>query len=396
MPPGRTYQGAPVPAGPRCAGRNRRVLGPVERPSPPGAALPRIVFTGAMLLIATGLVSAPAGKTNEAMAAAFREKFADLYARRKFNGVVLVARRGQVLYQAAHGVTGPTGGQALQPDSVFNLASVSKQFTALAVLILMEQGKLGYDDALETRLPGIRAPGVKIRHLIHHTSGLAEYETLLDEHWPDESLVTNKDLLALLVQHQAPLKFKPGEKYEYSNTGYALLANVIERVSGQSYAAFLAEKIFRPAGMRDTFVCPATLTHWPAKKVIGFARAGKTLRRENETYMDGIVGDGGVCSSASDLLAYDRALYTDRILPRERLKRLYEPVRLNNGKPLLYGFGLELFESGTYVSHSGSWVGFNTFFARDLSDETVFIALDNSSNENVGDQIESVINEFYD
>ncbi|RZI94647.1 MAG: serine hydrolase, partial [Rubrivivax sp.] len=268
---------------------------------------------------------------------------------------------------------------------------VSKQFTAAAVMLLQQSGKLRYDDELGRWLPGLAFyKGVTLRHLLQHTAGLPEYDGLLDSLWPDKRrIVTNNDMIALYAKHRfAPLR-APGTKWQYSNTGYALLASVIEKASGLSYGAYLDKAIFRPLGMKQTTVyrrryeAGRILPHY----AYGYVRRGRDLvlpdsleRTAYVHYLDGIVGDGTVNATARDLLAWDAALRAGRLLPAAVLEEAYRPALLADGSSYPYGFGWAIGKSpaGRSVSHSGGWPGYATFIARDLDAGNTIILLKNA------------------
>ena len=149
-----------------------------------------------------------------------------------FNGTVLVAEAGKVIYQKGFGYANMDTKETLEPKSVFRLASVSKQFTAMCIMMLEEQNKLNYDDDIQKYLPELKYEGVTIRHLLWHTSGIPNYFKFMSEHYSDDEWYVNDDVLRIMAKHHPEKEFEPGEKYEYSNTGYLLLASIVERVSG--------------------------------------------------------------------------------------------------------------------------------------------------------------------
>ncbi len=169
-----------------------------------------------------------------------------------FSGVVLVADHGKPLYHQAFGFANAEAKQNVDTASVFELASVSKQFTAMLVVMLNEEGKLKYDDPVEKYLPGLPYQGITIRHLLNHTSGLPDYQQLMDEKWDKSKVATNEDILLYLKKFHPPVFFLPGEKYKYSNTGYVLLGSIVEKASGRGFVEFCRERIFNPLAMTST------------------------------------------------------------------------------------------------------------------------------------------------
>lgn len=163
-----------------------------------------------------------------------------------FSGVVLVADNGNTIYEKAFGVRNFETNEPIQTSDIFELASVSKQFTAMTIMMLKEEGKLDYEDPIEKYLPGLPYNGITIRNLLNHTSGLPDYQAVMDENWDKSKVATNKDILEYLKKYHPPKNFEPGEKYQYSNTGYVFLGSITEAVSGQDFVTFCRDRIFNP------------------------------------------------------------------------------------------------------------------------------------------------------
>ncbi len=173
----------------------------------------------------------------------------------QFNGNVLITEKGKPIYQKSFGLANEESKEKLNENSVSELASCAKQFTALAIVQLKEQGKLNYDDTIDKHLPELKEyHKVTVRHLLNHTSGMPDYMQLMDSLWDKEKIATNQDIIYLFEAHRPPLLFEPNTKFEYSNTGYALLVSILEKLSGLSYATYLERKIFIPLKMSNTFV----------------------------------------------------------------------------------------------------------------------------------------------
>src|ERR1700744_1443310 len=171
-----------------------------------------------------------------------------------FNGNVLVARKGKVFYQQAFGYRNLETKEPLDNNSVFTIASVSKQFTAAAVLLLIEQHKLALNDSLRQYFPELPYHGITIREMLTHTSGLPEYFLFMGKYWNHDKIAHNSDLIRLLSEKGPPLLFQPGSRYHYSNTAYVLLASIVEKASGRSFKQFVADNIFKPLGMRRSVI----------------------------------------------------------------------------------------------------------------------------------------------
>jgi CubicO group peptidase (beta-lactamase class C family) len=284
--------------------------------------------------------------------------------------VVQVTRRGRTLLQAAYGLADLPRRAPLTPQSIFHLGSVGKQFTALAVLMLAEQGKLRLDDSIGDHLPELARFGAEltVRRMLGHTSGLPDYyddpdlgERLLQlSPQPD-----NAAALALLAA-QGELQFTPGERFCYSNTSYEMLGSLVERLSGQPLAAFLQKRIFDPLGMTHTFSLPSLRRENEARLAHSYICVEGQVSAYDCDPLDHLVGSGSVYSTAGDLARYDRALYTASLVKQSTLAQAFQPGRCNDGEATSYGLGWQLGEQDgrPYAGHSGSWLGFKAFYAR--------------------------------
>ncbi len=252
-----------------------------------------------------------------------------------FFGTLLVAEQGEIVYSGAFGYANRETKEPLSVDSVFYLASLSKQFTAMGVLLLEQQERLSLQDSLAKFFPEFPdyAKRVEIRHLLTHTSGIPDHFRL----GAYEPGLTNEEVLALLAR-QPELDFEPGERFSYSNGGYVLLSLLVERVSGQSLGEFLQARIFEPLSMRHSLVFERAQQP-VAHRVLGYDASGKLDDYEILT-----TGAGGVYSSAADLFRWDRALYTEALLPSAALERAFSPTRLNSGQWSQYGYGWKTHE----------------------------------------------------
>ncbi len=318
--------------------------------------------------------------------------FTTLYSHGKFNGNVLVAEGGKPIFEKSYGKAEEQSGRLLTTESVFELASVSKQFTAMGIVLLQKQGKLKYDDLLSRYIPELHFYGpITIRHLLHHTAGLPDYMEVMDEHWDKTKIATNADVIKTLARLQPKAEFAPNEKYEYSNTGYMLLGSIIERVSKKSYGVYLDKFIFKPLQMKHTLVYrsrfqPQKLENY----ALGYEQdsTGRKVLPDSygQTYythfLDGIVGDGMVNSNLEDLLRWDQALYTDKLVNQADKDQIFNGTTTLDGKKTAYGFGWMIKDSDKYgkiVNHSGSWAGYITFIERHLDHQKTFIALQNNA-----------------
>lgn len=290
-----------------------------------------------------------------------------------FSGTVLVARGGEILYKKAHGLADRANDVPCQTNTVYQIASVSKPFTAAAILWLAEHGKLSVDDPLSKYIPDFRdGDKITLHHALTHTSGIpninafASYDTISRFPQTPASLIENFKHL--------PLDFEPGETYSYSNSNYNVLAYIIEQVSGQSYGDFLKEKFFDPLGMQDTRHRQAVNRIVP-RLATGYAPMGaKGL--EQATYLDwsAKTGNGSLYSTVEDLYKWDRALYPDKILSAEGRELMFTARVPNVG----YGWFLSPRYNKTRHYINGRSPGYTAYFLRYPDDDVCIIALGNN------------------
>ncbi len=327
----------------------------------------------------------------------------------KFNGTVLVADKGNILAQKPYGYADYYSKRMLNNNSVFELASVSKEFTAMGILILKEKDRLSLDDTLRKFFPELPYYNITIYQLLTHTSGLPDYMDAMTGKWDSTKIAFNKDMIAFLAKEKPAILFKPGEKWEYSNTGYAILGSVIEKVSGMSYNDFLEKNIFKPLGMMHTFVYNTrrTTKKIPDDYALGFVYSDslKKYMLPDELpdlsmvyWLDGIVGDGCVNSTTGDLFKWDRALYTEKLVSKNSLDAMIGPQVLMSPRDSssYYGFGFEVqpkTDHGKIVSHTGGWPGYATRINRYVDeDKTIIILSNNETNSaNIAVSLESIL-----
>lgn len=303
-----------------------------------------------------------------------------LHQRQLFNGTALFAEGGKTVYQKSFGTANIATGEPLNTRSAFNLASVSKQFVGMTLMILKERGKLNYDDPVQHYLPDFPYTDITIRQLLTHTSGLPEYFDPAVRYLGSTDTITNAAVLRLLADHCLPLNFPPGERFEYCNTGYVLLASLVEMVSGQPFGKFFHENIAQPLGLRETYVYFLGSGETPRNRVFGFRRSEGRLLPDDLGRFDGLVGDGNIYSSAEDLLTWEQSLYTEKLVKKSTMEEAFRPMRLNDGSLSRYGFGWGISEDGQVLSHTGGWVGFRTYLVRFLDKKQTLILLCNDGN----------------
>ncbi len=329
-----------------------------------------------------------------------------IYAVPEFSGVVLLAENGRPLYHKAFGYRTFQKHEPLDTTSIFELASVSKQFTAMIIMMLKEDGLLNYDDAIEKYIPGLPYPGISIRHLLNHTSGLPDYQSLMDQHWDKSKVAGNIENIEYLKQYHPSEHFIPGEKFEYSNTGYMLLASVAEKVSGKDFIQLCRERIFQPLQMRQTDIrtkenkVQLTNTAWGHVYVAEkkeYLHADSFPAHNYSIWLGKRTGPGRVSATASDLLKWDQALYSEKLIKKESLEEAYAPALLNDGTHYPYGFGWQLTEKGNKVFHAGDNPGYKTIIVRLTDKNKTLIMLCNNAHEKFDylvEQLERELMEF--
>ncbi len=298
---------------------------------------------------------------------------------------VAVVKDGDVLHSTTYGYANLEWGCPITPDTVFCLASVTKPFTELAVLLLEEQGRLSIEEPVTTYLPEYQAiwQDITLAHLLTHTSGIKNY-VALDHFWKELSRADRspEELLAL-VQH-LPLEFAPGSRYSYSNSGYCLLGRVIEAVSGMSYEAFLQSHIFQPLGMLHS----RYMAHEPIipQRASGYEKADHGSIHVPYMSMTLPYAAGSLGSTLEDLICWDRALREQRLVSTERYERMYAPVRLTSGRTENYGYGWAFtrYRGHKVAHHAGGVPGFSSFIGRFLDDDMALIILSNLDGFNAG------------
>lgn len=282
------------------------------------------------------------------------------YAGERPGAAVLVLRDGEAIVRRGYGLADLDARTPITPQTSFRLASVSKQFTAAAILLLMEDGALQLDDPAFRWLPSLpdAARDVTIRQLLTHTSGLVDYEDVIPANLTRQ--LRDADVLTLL-ETQHSIYFRPGEGYRYSNSGYALLALIVEKASGKTFANFLRERIFVPLGMSSTVAYEDGVST-VANRAYGHTQASSGWRRTDQSQTSAVLGDGGIYSSIDDLAKWDAALYDERLLRAESLQLAFTPATPTDDASIQYGFGWRI--TGETVWHSGETIGFRNVLVR--------------------------------
>ncbi len=312
-----------------------------------------------------------------------------------FSGVILVASEGRIRYHKAFGFKDYQKELPLDTTNIFELASVSKQFTAMVIMLLKEEGKLNYDDSLSSYIPDLPYKGITLRHLLTHTSGLPDYQAIMDEHWDKSKVASNDDNIDYLIKYHPATLSPPGEKYDYSNTGYMLLASIAEKASGKDFIELSRDRIFTPLKMQNTDI----RTRDEKKALVNFA-PGYIYVEDKHRYvvadsfpefnyaiwLGDRKGPGRISSTSSDLLKWDRALYSEQLVKRTTLDDAFSPMKLNSDSLSNYGFGWEIVPAsndGKIVFHTGDNPGYKTEIVRYIDSKKTIIVLSNNASDSV-------------
>jgi len=320
------------------------------------------------------------------VATKFDSLFRSLSTKRGFNGNVLIGMSGNVVYKNAFGFSNLKTKELLNVKSVFQIASVTKQFTAIAIMILHERGLLEYSDTIQKFIPDFPYKNITIKQLLAHRSGLPNYMYFAAKYWKKKrEYLTNEHLLEIMKANKPRPEFVPDRRYKYSNTGYAMLALIVERVSGLPFDIFMEENVFRPIDMTSTFVYNPL-----NKKTIEYETNGynRNRRKSYEDFLDGVCGDKGIHSSVEDMFLWDRALYSEQLVKQTTLDEAFTPVSYDYKRDNNYGYGFRidnLADGSKVVYHGGWWRGYNSLFVRRLGDQTTIIILSNKVNWSFGD-----------
>lgn len=316
---------------------------------------------------------------------------------------VLVKRGGKIVYQKGYGVRELRTRAAISPATNFRLASFTKQFTAMAIMLLVRDGKLRYDQRLTELFPEFPAYGkqITIRHLLSHTSGLPDYEDLMEQEekrtgqrWSATHQIQDAEVL-MLLEKQVAGKFPPGASWAYSNSGYVVLGLIAAKVSGMPYRDFLRKRIFLPADMKRSIVYQKGIND-VSLRAYGHSQEKGALVETDQSSTSATLGDGGIYSNLEDLAKWDAALREHKLLSEAEMAAALTPVTLTDGsqphwpkepdgdnlapgEPVSYGFGwfLDPYKGRARMWHSGSTMGFRTVIQRFLADDLTIVILCN-------------------
>lgn len=321
--------------------------------------------------------------------------FTSLAAQNQFSGSVLIAEKGKVIYKGGKGYSNELSKELNNSATIFELASCSKQFTGVAIALLHRDKKLEYTDDITKYLPELSSfKGVSIYDLLHHTSGIPEFLFgSFTKDWRNERIATPQDVVAYYAERGDTLEFAPHSRERYTNTNYVLLAVIVERVSGQKLDNYLAEKIFRPLKMDNTFIYCRRLAPRKLKNYAfgyewiknSFEKAtpdDERIGKREYYYMDGVYGAAKVNSTVEDLYKWMNALKNNELLTAREFEEVMAISKTSAGKEVKYGFGFEVRKGSTSISygHTGSWDGYITMMHYSSQNDRTVIVLNNFKN----------------
>jgi CubicO group peptidase (beta-lactamase class C family) len=317
-------------------------------------------------------------KYHRAMADYFTQKLI----RHGFNGSILVAKEGNIIFEKYVGRPDLRKEDTLTDSTALHIASTGKTFTAIAILRMIQDGKLSLDDSVTKFFPALPYPGITVKMLLNHRSGLPNYVYFMADKkkWDPEQYATNQDVLDFMYREKPNRSFVPGTRFSYSNTNYVLLASIIEKVSGLPFPVFMKQQIFDPLQMKHTYVFTLadTSTATPSFNY-------NASHWEND-FLEGTYGDKNIYSTPRDMLKWDQALYTDQLLNQALLDSAFAPYSFERPSVHNYGLGFRMLllpHGKKVIYHFGRWHGFNAAFARLTDEKATIIILGNKFTRNV-------------
>jgi CubicO group peptidase (beta-lactamase class C family) len=339
--------------------------------------------------------------TNTLSGQELNDFFSTLFKNNMFNGNAVVSKSGEKVFSNSFGFSNIEKKEKINDKSQFPIASISKTFTATAILQLKQKGKLKIDDPVQKYLQDFPYPNVSIRHLLNNTSGLAQYYHLFDSIIKEqpEKIISNQDIIPALIHDKIPLSFSPGNKWDYNNVNFCLAALIVEKISGISFADYLEKNIFKPAKMKDSFLPKdrkikksnqVELYTYPNLYSTNFVNVENLKQAFLIEEKSNFYGNGGIVSTALDLQKYQNALFTYQLLDKKELEEALTPAKLNDGKiatyrldekEVTYGLGWEIYtdeSNGKIVFHDGSITGLTSILLHNIAKNQTVILLSNT------------------
>jgi len=325
--------------------------------------------------------------------------FTDQSRHHRFNGSVLIAKKNEIIFSGDYGFANFANKTELNDSSIYQLASLSKQFTAAAIVILQQEGKLDYDDTITKFYPDFHYNKVTIRQCLNHTAGLPKYFWIAENKWEYEYPPTNQQMMEMMEDDDVLPYFGAGRKYAYSNSAYMVLAAIIEKVSGLSYSEFLKENIFVPLEMNNSFAYSFTYDKDRNNQLYGYRKRGRRYIKIPGTINDGIVGDKNIYSTTYDLFKWYKVLNSNRLISDSSRNLMYSLGKTSRGYEIPYGFGFHIKEKNgeKIIFHNGKWNGFRNTFSQYPDDDLLIIVLEHSSYRGFSafvNSVKGIVDEF--
>ncbi len=320
--------------------------------------------------------------------------FKNLYTTSRFTGNVLVAKDGVILYKNSYGYANYASKDTLTIEHKFQIGSVSKQFTSMAIMILKEKGLLNYQDNVKKFIADFPYDNITIYQLLTHRSGLSNYNYFSDEYTDKETTIYNKDVVRMIIDSVPLPYYQPNYRFNYCNTNYVLLAEIAERVSGMPFEKFVKKEIFEKAGMQNSQVFIKGKQERIYKAATGYHF--KWLVAQH-SYQDGVTGDKGIYTTVEDLFRWDKALYANIIVNKSTLDEAFSPAQPEKKGNSNYGFGWRLktcIDGSRLIFHGGWWRGFNALFVRDLKNKVTIIILSNIRTKSISSSFKELLGIF--
>lgn len=308
-----------------------------------------------------------------------QKKFDSLFPGETFNGEILIAKNGEILFEKYQGYHDFKNKTPITENTALHVASVSKPLTGAAILRLYEEGKLSLDDSVQQFIPDLPYPGITIRNLLSHRSGLPNYLYFMDKDWDKKRMASNQDIINFLTEHKIPRSAAPDRAFQYCNTNYILLALIVEKISGLDFPTYMKKNVFEPLGMNNSYI-------FSKKDSAHYIETYSVSKPFPMDHYDCSYGDKNVYTTVRDLLKWDNVLYTGDFLKPQTIQLSYEA--LSHEKPSVhnYGLGWRLINSpagDTVIYHNGFWHGTNAVFTRFVQDTAVVIIIGNKQNKNI-------------
>jgi len=307
-----------------------------------------------------------------------------------FNGSVLVGYKGRVIYERYYGYANREQHMPLQSNSACQLASISKTFTGAAILYLYEKKYLDINAPVQNYIKDFPYQGVTLKMLLSHRSGVPDYTKWVPNYRRDSKTpINNEEMLEMMAKYKPALAFRPGSRFTYCNTNFAILARIIEIVSQMNYRAFMQKYIFEPLNMSNTFV------YDPAKGLPITATISYKANwvREPDMFADGVYGDKGIYSTVEDMYRWDQSFYENKLLSNQTIEMAYGPCSFEKPGIKNYGLGWRMLcypDGGKIIYHNGWWHGNNTSFYRFIKDNFTIVVLGNKHNNNIYHQAPAI------